>query len=471
MSWQRFRTAPRGTIGLSAAALVIAGCLGVSALRGAGVPGSATGPHPCVDTIPTTVPQPSAAQMTAAGFDRLPVAPATARVDLIAPTFTNSTAVTNRLFPITKLQSVVLNGRVDGRPFRTETTLLPDTRVIEWVDGQCVKVVVSQYAAYLDGRLDEVALDLYAQADDGSVWYFGEDVFNYADGVVRDTGGTWLAGKDGPAAMIMPGTPRVSDAHRPENIPGLVFEEVTVASINETVTGPRGQIGGALVGRELHDDGSFSDKTFAPGYGEFRSAHDGDLEALALAVPIDAVPGPVATELRSITAGVDDIIRAVTRSNWKRAASVATVMDTAWRTYRSTGIPPRLVAPTTNALTTLRRQITSRNSVATRHAALQVLQACLDLQLRSRPQIEIDRARFDLWLRQLILDASVRDDAAVNGDIATLEWIRDRFARSLDAARLTRIDDLLKDLRSRATDGRPRAVIRTAVSLRRVIAG
>jgi len=76
--------------------------------------------------------------------------------------------------------------------------LLPDTRVIEWIPGQFVRVLVSEYVAYLDGRIEEVALDFYAQADDGSVWYFGEDVFNYEGGAVADLSGTWLAGKEGP---------------------------------------------------------------------------------------------------------------------------------------------------------------------------------------------------------------------------------------------------------------------------------
>lgn len=79
-------------------------------------------------------------------------------------------------------------------------------RVIEWIPGQFVRVLVSQYVAYLDGRIEEVALDFYAQADDGSVW-FGEDVFNYDGGAVADLSGTWLAGKAGPAAMIMPADP------------------------------------------------------------------------------------------------------------------------------------------------------------------------------------------------------------------------------------------------------------------------
>ena len=42
-----------------------------------------------------------------------------------------------------------------------------------------MRVLVSQYMAFLDGRLTETAIDLYAQADDGSVWYLGEDVYDY----------------------------------------------------------------------------------------------------------------------------------------------------------------------------------------------------------------------------------------------------------------------------------------------------
>lgn len=471
MCLQRLRRMPTGTLGLGAAALVIAASLGASALFGAAERSAVAGPRPCNDTAATTIAQPSAAQMAAAGLGTLPVAPPAARVDLASPKFSSSTTITNPLFPISRLQSVVLNGRVDGKPFRTETTLLPDTRVIEWSDGQCVKVLVSQYTAYIDGRIDEVALDFYAQADDGSVWYFGEDVFNYVDGVVRDTGGTWLAGKEGPAAMIMPGVPQVGQVHRPENIPGLVFEEVAVARIGQTVAGPRGQTAGALVGRELHDDGSFSDKVFVPGYGEFSSAHDGDLEALALAVPIDALPGPPPIELWRLTSRVDDVMRAVQTAKWTRAAAAAATIHVAWQAHRASGVPPRLVAPTDAAMKALTRAIASRASVATRHAALDVLQAGLDLQLRYRSQVEVDRARFDLWLRRLILDASDRNAAGARGDVATLEWIRDRIARAMDPARLSGIDHLLKNARTSANDAQFRAVIRTAVVLRRALAG
>ena len=122
------------------------------------------------------------------------------------PRFSDPTVVDNTLFPVSQQKAVVFVGHVDGKPFRTEVTLLPFTRIIDW-GGQRIETLVSQYTAYLDGRIQEVAYDLYAQADDGSVWYFGEDVADLAKGAIATKEGTWLAGKDGPAQMIMPGRP------------------------------------------------------------------------------------------------------------------------------------------------------------------------------------------------------------------------------------------------------------------------
>lgn len=190
-------------------------------------------------------------------------APRSDRVDLARPSFSDPTSVTNPLFPASKQESVLLLGKVDGQPFRTEVTLLPETRIVEW-RGQKVEVLVSQYVAYLGGRIHEVAYDFYAQADNGSVWYFGEDVFNFEDGVIVDTHGTWIAGKDGPAAMIMPADPKPGDVYRPENIPGFVFEEVTVKSVGQTFDGPLGPVEGGITISELHMDGATEKKPSPP---------------------------------------------------------------------------------------------------------------------------------------------------------------------------------------------------------------
>src|SRR5207245_1431212 len=71
-------------------------------------------------------------------------APSSARVDLAPPVFSNPTKITNPLFPISELHSAVLLGHVSGKPFRTETTLLPRTEKVVW-QAQAVEVLRSQY--------------------------------------------------------------------------------------------------------------------------------------------------------------------------------------------------------------------------------------------------------------------------------------------------------------------------------------
>jgi hypothetical protein len=370
-------------------------------------------------------------------------------VDLGRPSFTHSTRITNPLFPISRLHSVLLLGHVDGKPFRTETTLLPRTTTVAW-DGRKVRVLLSQYVAYLGGRLEEVALDRYAQADDGSVWYFGEDVFDYRKGAVAFTEGTWLAGKEGPAAMIMPAHPKVGDVLRTENAPGIVFEEVTVKSVGETVDGPRGSVRGAMIGAELHADGTSEDKIFAPGYGEFRTSGGGDLEALALAVPADALPGPPPGELNVLAIGATAILESARLKDWEAAAATFKRMNAAWKVLDSGSQPPMVAQRMGAALDSLRRTVTARKPAESTQAAIDVGQSALDLELRNRSPAEINADRFVLWTQQLRVDALAKDFAGVTGDVAVLEWIRDRIANTLDAVGRREIDDRLHNLRAAA---------------------
>jgi hypothetical protein len=387
-----------------------------------------------------TIPQPVV-------LDDLPTAPQGKRLDLATPSFSDPTSVTNPLFPVSKQESVLMVGRVDGKPFRTEVTLLPDTRIIEW-QGQQVETLVSQYTAYLDGRIHEVAYDFYAQADDGSVWYFGEDVFNFKEGYIADTHGTWIAGKDGPAAMIMPSDPKVGDVYRPENIPGFVFEEVTVKSTDKTIDGPLGPIHGGLIVEELHMDGTTEDKTFAPGYGEFYTAGGGDVEALALAVPTDAASGPTPAELQTLSSSALDVFDAARSGNWDAASATVEKMSAAWETYRA-GEVPKLIEPRmSDALRSLAEAVDAQDAAQAQQAAIDASQWSLDLQLRYRPPADIDRARFDLWAARLTVDAAAGDAAAVNGDLFTLDYIRDRILHTLDGAEATRVNSALEELQT-----------------------
>ena len=396
-------------------------------------------------------------------------APDSARVDLATPAFSKPTAVTNPLFPISNLHSAVLLGNVDGHQLRVETTLLPGTEAVD-VNGQQVDALISQYVAYLDGRIEEVAVDRYAQADDGSVWYLGEDVFNYADGVVADTEGTWLAGKDGPAAMIMPAAPQVGDVFRPENSPGIVFEEVTVTSAGASVDGPSGPVDGALIADELHIDGSHEDKTFAPGYGEFASGAHGNVEALALTVPTDARSGPPPAELVRLSTGAAEIFDAAGSGDWDAASATLDELTAAGDSERAGGVPPLLAAQVDRALAALRGDaltpaVEGQNPAGARKAAIDLAMAALDLQLPYRPPTEIDVARFDLWARQLAVDTTAGDPAAIAGDVSVLERIRDRIAHTLDEAAAKDIDAHLTILRAAADAQNLAAVATTAPAL------
>ncbi len=385
----------------------------------------------------------------------LPVAPESERVDLAVPSFSSPTTVTNPLFPISDLHSALLLGNVDGHLMRVETTLLPETKMIEW-NGQQIETLVSQYVAYLDGRIEEVAIDWYAQADDGSVWYLGEDVFNYHDGVVADTEGTWLAGQDGPAAMIMPATPQVGDVYRPENSPGIVFEEVTIKSIGETVNGPHGPVEGAIIAEELHMDGSYENKTFAPGYGEFLSGGAGNLEALALAVPTDALAEPIPIELETLLNGALDIFNSAEAEDWNAATATLETMTVAWNTYQANAKVPELLAAQMNqALAALAGNalvpaVTAQNPTGARKAALDVAQTSLDLEMQYRPLTEINLARFDLWVLQLLADVPSNEPSLIMGDVTVLEWMWDRVSHTVDASAAEQIMAHLENLRSAA---------------------
>jgi hypothetical protein len=399
----------------------------------------------------------------------LPLAPDSRRVDLAAPAFSRPTEITNPLLPIAQVAQAVQLGTADDKPFRAEITLLGGTKTISW-NGRQVPTRIHQYVAFSGGRILEVALDWYAQADDGSVWYFGEDVFNYEDGVVADTHGTWLAGRDGPPGMIMPARPGPGQVYRPENIPGLVFEQVTVRSTGQRVPGPRGMVDGAVVIKELHLDGATEEKTFAPGYGEFIAGGDGDLEAVAVAAPVDAVGGAPPAELAVLTGGARSSFEAAGAGRWAAAATKLTAMDAAWRKVGGSDLPELLADQMTQALDALGKAVHARDPDRARQAALRVEQAALDLRLRHRPPAEVDLDRLDLWARQLQLDAAARDRGATAGDVATLQVLWDRAGHAAASPAADRVTAGLATLREAAEGKDLRAAAAAVPALRAALA-
>jgi hypothetical protein len=362
-------------------------------------------------------------------------ASASSRVDLFEPVFSaNSTKITNPLNPISELKSGVFLGQVDSLPFRTETTVLPATRVVQ-LNGVAVETLVFQYMAFSDGRLQEVAIDYFAQDDDKNVWYFGEDVADYdEDGRVSTTEGTWFVGKDNaPLAMIMAANPRVGNVWLAEDTAPTAWEEITVKNVDVAADGPSGALTGGILGSELHMDGTRQDKVFMPGYGEFKtgSLATNDLEALALTVPIDALQTPLPSQLKVMSSETAAIFNAAASNDFATAATSLASVSSAWDSYQSGQVPPLLKAEMVRVLALLKQEIEAKNLNDTRDEAVEVSRVIHDLRLRYQPIAEIDQVRLDLWMAQVAVDAAQSDFGSIRGDAVTAALVFERFRHTL----------------------------------------
>ncbi|MBJ7341545.1 MAG: hypothetical protein JHC64_27880 [Mycolicibacterium sp.] len=327
-----------------------------------------------------------------------------------------------------------------------------------------------QYVAYLDGRLQEVAIDRYAQADDGSVWYFGEDYSAYEDGKVTDTEGTWVVDDKIPAALIMPAQPRVGNVYRPENVPEVVFEEVRVEKVDMNIASPSGNISGAMEVNELHMDGTREGKTFAPGYGEFSTGEPGgDLEAVSLASPTDRRPDPAPAEFGALSTAARGVFEAVAASDAERAKQAAAALNQAWGAVLAKGIPPQMQPQMKRDIGELTTATDVRGWGAAQSAALRIAQNELDLRLLYQPVIDVDRGRLALWADQLPVDVTADDTGAVLGDVAALEQVWKRTRPGVEQA--AAMDSALQELRRAGDDEDLSAVLRAAATLVEAVRG
>ena len=260
------------------------------------------------------------------------------------------------------------------------------------------------------------------------MWYFGENVDNYVDGVIDNHDGTWLAGRDGPPGMIMPANPQVGDVYRPENIPGLVFEEVTVKRINQTVAGPRGPVRGAILVQERLQDGVLEDKVFAPGYGEFEASVpvEDELVTVAVAAPTDVLGHSEPRRLERLADTAAELFDDAASQRWSKLEATVGRMTATWDRYHR-DVPPLLEGQMTDALDALQSAVDNRDRDELRQAVINVGHAVHDIDLQFESPDEIDEDRIDVWHQQLRLDRAAHDVASVAGDRAILGAIADRI--------------------------------------------
>jgi len=155
--------------------------------------------------------------------------------------------VTNPWYPLRPGSVYVYRGVKDGQPSREVMTVTHRTTAIE--GAPCVDI---SDLLYLKGHLEERTTDWYTQDPKGNVWYFGESTAELdAKGHVKNTSGSWLAGRDGAQpGIFMFASPKPGRSTRQEYYKGQAEDHFQVLRLNASVTVPYGSTTHAVLTKE-----------------------------------------------------------------------------------------------------------------------------------------------------------------------------------------------------------------------------
>ncbi len=182
--------------------------------------------------------------------------------------FSHPRDITNPYLPLASLKQDILEGKEGGKTIRIERTARPDLHKTFKIGKQTVEALAVEDREFENGQLSEVAMDYFAQADDGTVLYLGEDVDEYKNGKVIGHSGAWMFGKDTKTpGVLMPGHPKLGEFFKSEDVSKDIHEEDEVVAMGETVTVPAGTYEKCLKIKEKLADGEIEYKYFAPGVG------------------------------------------------------------------------------------------------------------------------------------------------------------------------------------------------------------
>ena len=183
------------------------------------------------------------------------------------PRFSHPREITNPYLPLAFLKQDILEGSEDGSKVRVERTAMPGKHKSFKIGDQTVEAAAFEDREFGNGKLKEVTLDYFAQDDEGTVYYLGEDVEEYTDGKVSGHSGAWLLGvQTSHPGVLLPAHPKIGDKFKSEDVPNITTEDDEVVSVSETVKVPAGTYTNCLKVKEM-SDGEVEYKYYAPGVG------------------------------------------------------------------------------------------------------------------------------------------------------------------------------------------------------------
>lgn len=174
-------------------------------------------------------------------------------------------SVTNPYFPLPAGRVLRYRGETKNG---VETLEIEVTHRTKAIMGVSTTVVVETHR--LDGQIEEISENWFAQDQAGNVWYFGEHSQAFENGAPSGTPGSWEAGTgDAQPGIIMRAQPKVGDAYYQEFAPGVAQDQAQVLSTLRTVTVPFGTYSQVLVTKEWTalESSSVEHKSYAQGIG------------------------------------------------------------------------------------------------------------------------------------------------------------------------------------------------------------
>jgi hypothetical protein len=155
----------------------------------------------------------------------------------------------NPFFILEPNYQLVLSGGDAGDVAQVMITVLNETRD---VNGTETRVIEERET--LGGELAEISRNFFAICEEtNSVFYFGEEVDDYENGILIAHEGAWLAGEGAnKAGVIMPGTILLGARYYQEIAPDIALDRAEIIDMGEVILTPSGDFTDTLITQETN---------------------------------------------------------------------------------------------------------------------------------------------------------------------------------------------------------------------------
>ncbi len=182
-----------------------------------------------------------------------------------------TTTIDNPFFPLIPGTKFIFEGQTADGFERIEVLVTHETRQVMGIQAVVVRDTVT-----IDSELVEDTYDWYAQDLEGNVWYFGEEVKDYANGEVVSTAGSWEAGVNGALpGVVMWADPQMGQEYRQEYYAEEAEDMGKVIAVGQSITVPYGSFSDCIVTEDWTplEPGYMEQKTYCSGVGTVKNEY------------------------------------------------------------------------------------------------------------------------------------------------------------------------------------------------------